>query len=610
MGNNSRYRSALVAVAALAVCMLSVTGAAAQVIPTLSTSFTQDVVVPTGETGATTTVTQDSGLLGAHDDFTVDISFSYGATGTTGPYGIEDPKTYPPGSDTRETAKSIVIDIPPGLIGNPNAIPYEERCDLETFQTSICPDSATVGRFEVDLALFTGPASLLDLATIGKNGVGLTKVSLIKTESEVPAKIGIYVHALSAFEDTRTLLSISPRTEDQLRLRTVTIDDLPHEIYNFPGDEMYDLRIDHMKLTLFGELANGHNFMTNPTNCADWNSQLWANATYVNDNLDSDPLGGGANAFKASNSVTVSPDCSNAGSVPFPVSGGVSIDSPGRDTSPSFDFTINNPGVQGDGQAATSPKRIVTTIPASINVDVTQLGRVCQVADFDADKCPASSRVGTVKIETPLISAGLTGDVYLVKQNANYGLPDLGLRVRGAITFTQRGLNRYVGPKFNQIETTFDEIPQVGFSKLTFHLFGGSDGLLRSLACPTYNKTPAPPTFTYNFTAWSGATASSTTPLNMANCFGIQTLKPYKKCLLKKLPIRPNYQSRVRVKSVVLKIDGKKKATTKKSPFRFNLKIKKLGLKKKRGNKHTLELRATYDDGTLSTKRTTFRTCR
>ncbi|MBI2691072.1 MAG: hypothetical protein HYX29_03905 [Solirubrobacterales bacterium] len=131
---------------------------------------------------------------------------------------------------------------------------------------------------------------------------------------------------------------------------------------------------------------------------------------------------------------------------------------------------------------------------------------------------------------------------------------------------------------------------------------------MRSLACPTYNKAPALPNFTYNFFAYTGATKSVTTPTNLANCFGIQTLKKYKKCLRNKLPIRPNYQSRVRVRNVVLKIDGKRKGTVKKTPFRFELKIKKLKLKPKKT--HRIELEATYDDGTISKKTVKFKVCK
>jgi hypothetical protein len=618
----SKLRSVLVCVSALAICLAAVSGATARVIPQITTTFTQDVVVPTGTSGATTIIAQNDGKLGAHDDFTADITFGFGATGLVNK--VENPATYPAGSDWRETPKDLVVDIPDGLVGNPNAIPYDQRCDISQFETSYCPESATVGELKVKISIIglTGSHSPLPLVFFGPATASTdlddpseayTRVSLLKTDPEVPAKIGVFVHSPLNFSATRTVLGISPKTEDGLKLRTLTLTELPTIVQNGnygPTEAGYNqpIRIDRMLLKLYGKLPNGHNFMTNPTKCEVWGTHLWANATYVNDVVDADPLGTGTNDYKAAPTSNVTPDCTNATSVPFPITGNVAISSPGRDTSPSFDFTVSDPGVQGDGQVSSTPRRITTTIPASINVDVQQLGRTCPQANFYANTCPSTSKVGSVKIETPLISAGLSGSVYLVKRDAKSGLPDLGLYVTGAITFTQLGTNRYVGEKNNQIETNFDNIPQVGFTKLTFHLDGGPQGLLRSLACPTYNKAPALPTFTYNFFSYSGASATSTTPLNLSNCFGIQTLKPYAKCIHQILPIHPNYQSRTRVKQTKLTIDGKTKATTRHTPFRFDIPLKKLKLKTK--SKHTLVLKATYDDGTISKKTTTFKVCK
>lgn len=590
----SKLRSVALALISLTICLLVVSGAGAHVVPTLTTSFTHDVVEPTGESGATTIVAHDDHTLGAHADFTADIDFDYGPTGVSG---------------ASDSAKNLVIDTPQGLVGNPNAVPYDERCDLDTFENGVCPDSATVGDFQIDVKLMpTDNGGGLQLATIGEGHVGVTHVSLLKTDPEVPAQIGVYVKVLSNYAVVRTKLSIAPLTDEGLRLRTITLDDLPDSIERLDEPATYQLKIQHMRLRLWGELPNGHNFMTSPLSCDTWKSQIWANAHQINDNLDADPLGSGTDAYKAGAPTTSDPDCSNAAAVPFPINGDVALSTPDRNTSPAFDFTITNPGVQGDGQVSSTPKKIVTTVPAAINVDVAQVGRTCPIGDFMVNNCPASSKVGSVKIDTPLITAGLSGNVYLVKRDPKAGLPDLGLYVTGAVTFVQLGSNRYVGPTHNQIETTFDDIPQLGFKQLTFHLDGGPNGLLRSRACPSYNKAPAVPNFTYDFTSWTGASASSVTPLNMANCFGIQTLKSYPKCVRKKLPVHPNYQSRVRVKSVSLKIDGKTKAKTKKSPFRFDLKVKKLKLKK--AKKHKLELKAIYDDGTISKKAVTFKTCK
>ena len=612
-----KYRSILVAIAAVVVSAVAVSGAGANVLPTVTSSFTHgktDVNAGTDEIDLSNET--PAATLADHADYNVDMTFRYGATAFTS--DREDPDSYPAGTDWRETVKDIAVESPAGLIGNPNAIPYEERCDPSLFQTGECPESSIVGEVWLEYSLIfpsSGTIGVTAIIPLGPktrtgfsgNSSGYTQVSLLKTDPEVPAQIGIRVRGPVNIGDVRTRLNVNPVTSEDLRLRSLTLDPIPRQVWNKNLDEWEDFRLERMRIKLYGKLANGRSFMTNSSSCQPWPTKAWTTAHFGESNWDSNPLGG-APAYVSAGTSTVQPDCSNAGAVPFPINGTVGIDTPRRDYAPAFDFTITNPGIQGDGQASTSPKKIVTTIPASINVDVQQLGRTCTIEAFNADACAASARVGSVKIETPLIRAGLSGDVYLVKRNATSGLPDLGLRIRGAITFTQLGSNRYVGAKNNQIETTFDNIPQVGFSKLTFHLDGGPQGLLRSLRCPTYNKAPALPNFTYNFFAYTGVTRSVTTPMNLTNCFGIQTLKKYKKCLRKKLPIRPNYQSRVRVKNVVLRIDGKKKGSTKKSPFRFVLKIKKLKLKKKKS--HKIELKATYDDGTISKKTVNFKVCK
>ena len=91
----------------------------------------------------------------------------------------------------------------------------------------------------------------------------------------------------------------------------------------------------------------------------------------------------------------------------------------------------------------------------------------------------------------------------------------------------------------------------------------------------------------------------------MKHCFGIQELKQFPKCLLKKLPIHPNYQSISRLKSVSLKLDKKRKGLATKRPFRFDVPIQKL-----KPGKHSFELKATYDDGTVSQKTANFKKCR
>jgi hypothetical protein len=431
----------------------------------------------------------------------------------------------------------------------------------------------------------------------------LTKVSLLKTDPEVPATIGMYIKLPGVLLPIRQKIQIAPDGSD-LKLRTTTPGGITQFLLrNTVVNPKYFVRVDALYITFFGHLPNGNDFMTNPTNCEPWESTAYASAYYANANADSDPLNEGVNNYKKVVAQPTDPDCSNQSSIPFPISGTTTISSDARDVSPDFDFTITNPGVEANGQVSTTPKNIVTTVPASINVDIQQLSRICTNAQFDSDTCPDSTKVGTVAIETPLIRAGLTGDVYLTQATPGFVLPDLGMKIRGAINFSQRGLNRYVGPRGNQIQTSFLNIPQVGFSKLNVHLFGGPNGLLRSLKCPSSNKLPEDGSFDYNFTAYSGATAASTTDLTGTPCFGIQKLRTFK-CVYKILRFQPTYTSRARIKQVVLYVDGKKFSTVTKGKFQFRVAATKFAK-----GRHNFELRATYDDGTVSKKKSHFTRC-
>lgn len=612
----TRRRSAAVLVLAISIAtsLFVVSGATANVLPSLTTGLTQgntDIDDSGTFDVIDTSAESPDRKLGSHGDFSVDFGLLYGATAFNS-NGTEDPEFYPSGTDYRETLKNLVVEIPPGLVGNPNAVPYTERCDESVFLNlnDECPDSATVGEVWLKYSLMfnSGTPGALNVIPIGpiwrstySSGLGYTKVSLLKTDPEVPAKIGVFVKGPVNIGNVRVVLEINPVTSEDLRLRTITATEIPNQVWNANTLEWQDIRIERMRIKLYGKLASGRSFMVNPTSCQPWTTRAWAQAHYGNSNADSNPLSG-APEWVSMSASTIDPDCSNAASVPFNAKGTVSISTGKRDVAPDFDFTIENPGMYDDNNAASGPRKIVTRVPAAINVDVQQLSRTCAEDLFNADQCPSTTKVGNVKIETPLLSAGLTGDVYLVRK-PQAGLPDLGLRVRGAITFTQRGSNKYVGTKGNEIETTFDNIPQLGFTKLTFHLDGGPTGLLRTLACPTSNKQPTTGNFTYNFTAWSGATTSSTTKLNAANCFGIQKLRSFK-CVYRILRFQPTYTSRARVKRSVAYIDGKKRGKAKAKKFGFKINAKKF----KKGW-HKIEVRATYDDGTVSKKRAKFKKC-
>ena len=122
--------------------------------------------------------------------------------------------------------------------------------------------------------------------------------------------------------------------------------------------------------------------------------------------------------------------------------------------------------------------------------------------------CPQASKLGIVRLRTPLLEEQLTGAVYLAEpapqgepgKNPFDSLlalyivaedPALGIRAKLA---GEAKLN----PATGQITSTFADTPQVPFEELNLQLFGGPAGSLTTpSACASYSASAS-------FTPWSG----------------------------------------------------------------------------------------------------------
>ncbi|HUA50128.1 MAG TPA: hypothetical protein VMA77_33155 [Solirubrobacteraceae bacterium] len=117
--------------------------------------------------------------------------------------------------------------------------------------------------------------------------------------------------------------------------------------------------------------------------------------------------------------------------------------------------------------------------------------------------CPEASKLGLVRIATPVLAHELTGSLYLARQDANpFGSllavylvaedPYSGIKVKLA------GLAE-ANPETGQITTTFQNTPQVPFEELHLELSGGPRASLSTPAlCGSYTANAS-------FTAGSGA---------------------------------------------------------------------------------------------------------
>jgi hypothetical protein len=114
-----------------------------------------------------------------------------------------------------------------------------------------------------------------------------------------------------------------------------------------------------------------------------------------------------------------------------------------------------------------------------------------ELYDFTENKpeCPESSKIGTLELETPLIPGVLHGEVFLAAQNENpfdsvfatyivVNDPVTGvvLKLAGEVKLCASAGELIDGrtcEAAGQITSTFDETPQLPFSDLKVHFFGG-----------------------------------------------------------------------------------------------------------------------------------------
>jgi hypothetical protein len=153
---------------------------------------------------------------------------------------------------------------------------------------------------------------------------------------------------------------------------------------------------------------------------------------------------------------------------------------------------------------------VQVALPHSEFLAQEHIGTVCTRVQWAADACPKASIYGKVKVETPLLSYPLTGNVYL--RSSSNPLPDLVTDLRGPafqpIRFEATGKTDSIK---GGIRNTFAFVPDVPFSKLTVQLRGGKKGLLvnsRNI-CKSVNKADVA------YTAHNSASYSARPPLSV-----------------------------------------------------------------------------------------------
>jgi hypothetical protein len=404
-------------------------------------------------------------------------------------------------------AKDVHVKLPPGLLGNPTAVPV---CGMTQFLTFT--ESNGFGGNECLPNTAVGIASVTVEEPLTIKGALTLPVPVFNLAPAVgePARLGFYI----PISKTPVLLDTAlERRPDGSYAVTVDTINAPEAagllnttvtIWGNPGDTSHDeargwgcLYAARGGSSGFpcssGEGAGATPFLTLPTSCTGPLQALGELDSWANPGV-----------FSVVTPQPALPAMVGCGGLTFDPEV-VAAPSSTEASSPSglgFALSARDEGlVSPNGRAESQVKKVVVTLPEEMTANPSLAAGLgaCSEAQYESETidstpgtgCPESSKIGEVVVDTPLLSEQLTGAVYVAKQNENPFHTLLALYV--VVKDPNAGvLVRLAGkvepnPVTGQLVSTFDENPQVPFSHFTLRFRQGPRGpLITPARCGAY----------------------------------------------------------------------------------------------------------------------------
>ena len=374
--------------------------------------------------------------------------------------------------------KDVLAALPRGFVGNARATP--ELCgSIEEVVLALCPERSLVGG--VDVYSFIAEAPKEDIYPDG--GVEELKrlpVYALEPEFGAPAQ---FAFAISSFSVPYTFVA-ELRAEEgyALSLRSAPVLTAP-PLYGFNanlcdfGGEIEgsgrDARFAGCKKA--GQAgANPVPLFTNPTRCSgpppttELRVNSWEDPETIETDRFSVPPITGCDQVKFEPKVKFEPTSDRA-------------DSP---TGLDVEVTVPSEGlVSPTGIAQAHLKRVRVTFPQGMAINPSAghgLGyctaEQVKLKTNDPISCPASSKIGTMEVDSPIIESKLVGDVYIAKQG----------EIEGALTgfyvvFDSKKDGILIkipakiepDPRTGRLVVTIDDSPEAPFSSAALHFAQG-----------------------------------------------------------------------------------------------------------------------------------------
>lgn len=396
-----------------------------------------------------------------------------------------------------EDTKDVVTQLPPGLVGKPDAVPDCPVPDFLAKPALRCIADTQIGVADVYIngedpedarrvAVFNLTPPPGSVARFGFRVLGIVPVILDAGLATSPP-YRVVVRALNA-------PTVVPFYGIELRL------------WGFPADPAHDSERSGFECSKCAARGEPVPFITSPAACTgpvptDFTMTSWeqpdaAVSTRALSHDGSNPKG-----FSGCSRLGYAPEIE---SVPT---------TDRAETGSGLEFTLrfDDEGIANPaGLAESQTKKAVVTLPEGITINpaIAEGLGVCTPADYEREQlhtpsgegCPNSSKIGTVQVRSPLVDEPIDGSVFVAQQD-DPATPEPGaenpfdslvalylvLRNEQLGVFVKQAMKVEPDPVTGQIVSTLDEIPQVPFNYFNFRFREGQRApLVTPKACGAY----------------------------------------------------------------------------------------------------------------------------
>jgi hypothetical protein len=449
----------------------------------------------------TTTVT--SAQAGGHPDLTTTVMFNT------------------QGGTLLGRDKGLEVSLPPGLLGDPQAVPECPMSDL--LADGGCEPASQVGLLTLFLLTdpsqppFPQPLPIYRVPAQPGHAASFAAIVLVPT-----VLLNADIDPEGGYRLTTTLKDASaglPLAGSQL------------EFWGVPADPSHDAERFFAPPNVTPGAPAGvppRPFMIYPSDCSSGNLVTTARA-----NSYEDP-----GTFSTATSVMTidpaidpsAPAADPAGCEKLSIAPWLQVapSDPQADSPSGYEVNLHVPQDDAPYGLATPPLRDVSvTLPQGVSLSPAAADGLaaCADAQFAATSntevaCPDASKIGSVEIDSPLQPDPLEGAIFL-------GRPEPGNPYRIFVSAAGPGtLIKLIGrvtadPGTGQLTTAFDDAPQLPFSSFKLRFFGGARAALANpQTCGNLLATSAA-------TAWSGgATARPGAAFDITGCSSSPVFAP------------------------------------------------------------------------------------